>query len=142
MSESTFTVLGVYKPHIPEEIYQQQWQVSGSDEDTREHFDGLVLIEAILDDPGGTFKPEHVGQQYQNSLQCMYDEAVLSPDGESLIRRDIQCLKATGPLRIAFYLHFYDPRRPIEWSQGKAECPPIEPIPDRLKRLVPYSPTD
>jgi hypothetical protein len=65
MPDTTFAVIGVYKPYIPDEVYQEQWQVTASDEETRAHFDGLVLIEFMLEDPTGAFKPEQVGQQYQ-----------------------------------------------------------------------------
>jgi hypothetical protein len=43
------TVLGVYRPVISPETWQEQWQVTGNDEATREHFDKLVLIEAVVE---------------------------------------------------------------------------------------------
>ena len=55
-----------------------------------------------------------------------------------MIDRRMNCVFGTGSLRVAFYLHFYDAERPLDWTYGKVECPPIEPIPKRLKALVPY----
>ena len=75
---------------------------------------------------------------YPDHFQCGYDEALLSSDGESVIERSMGCVKGEGPLRFAFYLHFYDPNRPLHWSYGQAQCPPIEAVPRRLKKLVPY----
>jgi hypothetical protein len=47
MTEPTLTVIGVYRPLISEETWREQWQVTEDDNATREHFDGLVLIEAV-----------------------------------------------------------------------------------------------
>jgi hypothetical protein len=54
MTQPTLTILGVYKPQISKEVWQEQWQVTCDDNQTREHFDKLVLIEAVvegLDEP-------------------------------------------------------------------------------------------
>ena len=48
-----------------------------------------------------------------------YDEGLLSADGERLIKRDMNCVEGTGPLRFAVYLHFYDANRPIQWQHGQ-----------------------
>ena len=49
MSEPRLTVLGVYRPQISAETWQEQWQVTGDDDETRKHFDKLVLIEAVVE---------------------------------------------------------------------------------------------
>jgi hypothetical protein len=143
MAEPKLSVLGVYTPYIPEETYKEQWQVSESDEKTKEHFDKLVLIEAIAENLDGELDLSSVGQLIHfgelESFQCAYDEALLSADGQSLVKREMGCVNGTNSRRFAFYLHFYDPDRPLEWPHGKITCPPIEDIPDRLKRLVPYN---
>ena len=143
MSEPTLRILGVYRPYIPEETYQEQWHVTESDEETKEHFDKLVLIEAVADGIDGELDLVELGQSVMfddsESFQCAYDEALLSTDGEVLIQRVIGCVNGTGPLRFAFYLHFYDSEKPLHWSHGEMDCPPIQPVPDRLKRLVPYN---
>ncbi len=110
MPEPRIEILGVYRPHIPEDVYQEQWQVTGSDEDTKEHFDSLVLIEAIIHDVNDQFKIIKIGQQPPPSndpkyFQVPYDEALLSSDGETLIQRKMNCVHGTGSLRFAFYLH-------------------------------------
>jgi hypothetical protein len=136
----TLTILGVYKPEIPEAVYQEQWQVTASDELTQAHFNGLVLLEALLDgNAERLFDAIELGQRYQDHFQCAYDEALLSLDGERVLERRMNCITGTGPLRFACYLHFYDPTQPLSWSGGAVECPPIEPAPERLRRLVPYN---
>jgi hypothetical protein len=45
-------IMGVYKPNIPEAVCREQWKVTGSDERTQEHFERLVLIEAVVTNVG------------------------------------------------------------------------------------------
>jgi hypothetical protein len=144
MPEPSIEILGVYRPSIPEETYREQWQVTASDEDTKEHFDQLVLIEAIVHNPDGRFTMMEFRQQPTwtddpKSSLVAYDEALLSADGELLIERTMDCVHGTGSLRFAFYLHCYDPTQPLMTPYGPIQCPPIDSAPERLMALVPYT---
>jgi hypothetical protein len=143
MPTPTISVLGVYKPSVSEDVYREQWQVTESDEQTKEHFDNLVLIEAVIDHLDSRFKTVDLGQPSSdgdvNRFQCAYDEALLSSDGNSVLARNMDCVSGLGPLRFAFYLHCYDPARPLHWSYGEVACPRVPPVPDRLKKLIPYN---
>jgi hypothetical protein len=143
MPTPSIIILGVYKPDIRADAYQEQLKVSGSEERTKAHFKNLVLIEALVERIDDRFKMIEMGQpyilgDYPGNFQCAYDEALLSSDGETVIERSMRCVKGEGPLRFAFYLHYYDAGRPLQWSYGHVQCPPAEPVPRRLKRLVPY----
>jgi hypothetical protein len=143
MSTPRIAILGVYKPEISKAAYQEQSGVTGSDERTKLHFQGLVLVEALVENIDARFKMVELGQVYRDKdypdhFQCAYDEALLSSDGKSVIERGMNCVKGPGLLRFAFYLHFYNANRPLQWSYGHTQCPPIEPVPLRLKYLVPY----
>jgi hypothetical protein len=143
MAQPGIRVLGVYKPEIPPRIYREQWQVTGSDSATDAHFEKLVLIEAIVSNVDQGFTMKNLGQTvdvpgFERHVQCAYDEALLSADGHTLIDRRMKCVHGTGDLRFAFYLHFYDPQRPLESPYGLVECPTVQPVPVRLKILVPY----
>jgi hypothetical protein len=140
-------ILGVYSSTIPKAVFRKQLEMTGSDEKTKEHFKGLVLIEALVEHIDTRFKMGEFGQlytrgDYPDNFQCAYDEALLSPDGKAVIERSMHCVKGSGILRFAFYLHFYDADRPLQWSYGEVQCPPIEPAPRRLRSLVPYRPTN
>jgi hypothetical protein len=149
MPEPQLTVIGVYRPQISAETWQEQWEVTGNDEATREHFDKLVLVEAIvegLDEPFEMIKFGQLeAQQLEahsiqpNQMQVGYDEGLLSFDGETLIQRAMDCVQGTGPLRFAVYLHLYDPQRPLLWQGGPVTCPPVEDMPVRLLLLMPYN---
>lgn len=145
MAEPRLTILGVYKPQISEETWQEQWQVTEDDAETREHFEELVLIEAIVDGLAEPFDMDRFGQMCPefpddpSQMLVGYDEGLLSSDGEELILRNMDCIEGTGPLRFAVYLHRYDPERPLQWQGGFVECPPVQDAPDRLMRLMPYT---
>jgi hypothetical protein len=123
-------------------VFKEQWEVTGSDEQTNEHFKGLVLIEAVVEQADDRFKMTELGQpyvlgHYPDNFQCAYDEA-LSSDGKIVIEGSMNCVKGEGPLRFAFYPHYYDADSPLRWSYGKVQCPRPEPVPRRLKYLDPY----
>ena len=145
MPEPTLTILGVYRPQISPETWKEQWAVTEDDNDTQEHFDGLVLIEAVVE---GLTEPIDLGKLGQMSLafpddpmrmMCGYDEGLLSTDGETLIERDTDCVNGSGALRFAVYLHQYDPNRPLQWEGGQVVCPPVQDAPVRLMMLMPYN---
>jgi hypothetical protein len=145
MEHPYLTVLGVYRPIISTETWQEQWQVTGDDDQTKEHFDKLVLIEAIVEGLDEQFDMSKFGQMQPDHpddpryMQVGYDEALLSADGETMIHREMNCVRGTGQLRFAVYLHLYHPDRPLQWQAGAVSCPPIQDAPLRLMMLMPYN---
>jgi hypothetical protein len=93
MAEPILTVLGVYRPEISAETWQEQWEVTADDDRTRAHFDQLVLIEAVVEGLSGPFDMTKFGQmqaafpQDPRRMQVGYDEGLLSIDGETLMQR-------------------------------------------------------
>jgi hypothetical protein len=144
MTQPTLTVLGVYRPQISAETWQEQLNVTGDEEYTREHFDKLMLIEAIADGIDGRLDFGKFGQMQlefpddPSRMMVGYDEGLLSSDGETLIQRDMDCVSGTGPLRFAVYLHLYDPSRPLLWQGGEIIRPAVKEMPVRLQMLMPY----
>jgi hypothetical protein len=146
MGVPRLTILGVYRPAISKETWQEQWELTGDDEQTRSHFDKLVLIEGVVEGLNERFDLAAFGQMHpehpddRESMLVGYDEALLSADGETLIQREMDCVNGTGPLRFAVYLHLYDPERPLLWQCGEVTCPPKTDAPARLMKLMPYTP--
>ncbi len=111
----------------------------------KEHFDHLVLIEALVENLNEPFKMGKFGQMQRDFpndpryMQVGYDEGLLSADGETLVQRDMDCVNGTGALRFAVYLHLYDPESPLLWQYGSVACPAIEDAPSRLMLLMPYN---
>jgi hypothetical protein len=145
MAEPRLTILGVYRPQISAETWQEQFQVTGDEEYTHEHFSKLVLIEAIVEGLNVPFKMVEFGQIHpdfpngQRHMQVGYDEGLLSRDGETLVQRKMNCVHGSGPLRFAVYLHLYDPERPLRWQGGEIESQPVQEMPVRLLMLMPYN---
>ena len=145
MKEPSLKLLGVYKPQIGAETWQEQWQVTADDEQTREHFEKLVLIEAVVDGLSDPFDMGEFGQMQADHpndpkwMQVGYDEGLLSADGETLIQREMNCVQGTGPLRFAVYLHLFDPAQPLRWQAGEVICPAVQDAPARLMMLMPYN---
>jgi hypothetical protein len=144
MKQASLKVIGVYRPVISAETWHEQFQVTGDEQVTREHFEKLVLIEAVVEGLSGRFDFSKFGQvlsghsNYPDNMQVGYDEGLLYADGECLIQRRMHCVQGTGPLRFAVYLHFYDPERPLQWQGGEVTCPPVQEAPIRLMMLMPY----
>lgn len=145
MADPRLTIIGVYRPHISAETWQEQWEVTDDDDHARDHFAKLVLIEAVVEGLTEPFEMIKFGQMqidFPNDPSRMmvgYDEGLLSFDGETLIQREMDCVQGTGQLRFAVYLHLYDPERPLLWQGGEVMCPPVEDMPVRLSLLMPYN---
>jgi hypothetical protein len=148
MNEPKLTILGVYRPNISAETWQEQFKQTEDEAYTNGHFNKLVLIEAIVEGLNEPFQMIKFGQmdaEHPNDhrwMQVGYDEGLLSADGETLIQRDADCVHGTGTLRFAVYLHLYDPNRNLLWQHGEVSCPPIEDAPNRLMTQLPYNATD
>jgi hypothetical protein len=144
MKEPSLKVIGIYRPAISAEMWREQFQVTGDEQATNEHFEKMVLIEAEVVGLTGRFDFGKFGQilsgyrNYPDSMQVGYDEGLLSADGETLIQRRMHCVEGTGSLRFAVYLHFYDPHRPLRWQGGEVSCPATQDAPIRLMMLMPY----
>jgi hypothetical protein len=145
MADPRLTIIGVYRPQISAETWQEQWEVTDDDDHTREHFAKLVLIEAVVEGLTEPFEMIKFGQMqvdfpnHPSRMMVGYDEGLLSFDGETLIQREMDCVQGTGPLRFAVYLHLYDPERPLLWQGGEVMCPPVEDMPVRLLLPMPYN---
>lgn len=145
MTEPNLTILGVYRAEISAETWQEQWKATEDDDETREYFDKLVLIEAIVEGLAEPFRMHEFGQMQlefpDDPMRKLvgYDEGLLSADGETLVSREMDCVHGSGPLRFAVYLQFYDPKRPVQWQRGEVACPPVQEMPVRLSLLMPYN---
>jgi hypothetical protein len=69
-------------------------------------------------------------------------EGYFSPDGQERIPAESFDVPKVESLRIAFFLHFWNPTAPLRTSYGELLCPQPEPMPERLARLIPFEPVD
>lgn len=144
-------IVGAYRVRVDEELIDQTLDVQHgglelSQSDSRlarrqvvELLSGVVLIEVVVSRRDQRFD---VGDfQQLGPDQAAYDEAFLSADGTDVLSRGLE-VPPVEPLRVAFFLHFFDPAAPLQSSYGALPVPPLQDLPPRLRDLVPYEPID
>ena len=106
----------------------------------------VALLEVLVDGADDRFSLGHFTQEMESApeeaWQVPYDEALLSADGLKVIARRQECAAGLQFGRVAFYLHFFDPAKPLQWTYGEVSCPPVEPVPPEIMTLLPYHPLD
>jgi hypothetical protein len=125
----------------PDRVLEQAWK------HVREELESIVLVEARITGCAGTADLGGWGQSGSGVRilspddQAAYAEMFLSDDGSSVVS-DYLLPENTEAVRVVFWLHFYDPARPIVTSFGPVYPPDPSPMPERLSRLVTYEPVD
>lgn len=104
----------------------------------------LVIFDVLVSGLDDQFEVAHFTQEMegspQDAWQVAYDEALLLANGSSVIARDLGCADGIRDGRVAFYFHYYDQSRPMKWTYGTFQCPPVKPAPEHLLKLLPYEP--
>ncbi|HEY6322074.1 MAG TPA: hypothetical protein VJA16_11000 [Thermoanaerobaculia bacterium] len=93
-----------------------------AEDDVRNHFAGLMLIEVEITPPAADFDWNAVTQelpgQPRTRWQAVYDERPLAESG-----------------RWAFFFHFLDLERPLLTPAGPVTLPALSPAPERLRTI-------
>lgn len=115
-------------------------QRESAEELVREEITSAVLIELLVTNPDQRFDLSDFHQT--GSDQAAYDEVYLTEDGQSIMSD----VSFDGPksenFRLAFFLHYFEPDKPLITSYGKLTLPPVQEMPERLIKLIPYHPID
>jgi hypothetical protein len=106
----------------------------------RRQLQSLVLIELTLTNRDNRFDVSHFTQeisgQPEDTWQVAYDESFLTMDGGSRLGSEMP--QDASELRMTFFIHYWDPTKPLLSSYGEIECPQPTAMPKRLSKLVPY----
>lgn len=149
MDNCKIEIVGVYKVPVTDELFQKAMETKfGTDlpffekikakKTVKAELSSVVLIEVIINNPSASINLSDFCQP--DSDQVAHDEAFLSPDGASVLSRSK--MPAGDRVRLTFFLHYFDPNKPIKSSCGILSASvPIE-MPPRLRELVPYEPVD
>jgi len=150
-------VLGVYALEPTEEQVDEQadsflWEGMSDEEEARaiDHvraqIESVCLIELVVRDRDERFSADDFAQAPPGtppgSRQVAYLERYLTADGEELAAPLYTRTPPEGDLRVAFFMHFWDPALPLATSYGEVRCPEPEHMPERLRRVAPWVPTD
>ena len=144
-------VLGAYRLGESEDVFAEAMEVKygglelapaerlEAERAVRDELAGVVLFEVLVQNPDEGFSVDDFGQP--GSDQAPYEETYLSADGLGVIDAGGD-VPEVEPLRICFYLHFVDVALPLRTSYGDVAIPALQPVPDRLRALVPYEPVE
>jgi len=105
-----------------------------------------VLFDILVHAPDGAFNADDFTQLVPSPLgedaqQAAFNEALLSFDGQQILERKHGCADGLQAGRMSFYFHYYDPCRPMQWTYGEFDCPPVSLVPAHLWNLLPYETT-
>ena len=151
MTEPTIEVLGAYKLEPTVDLFASAMETKygglklsdserrEAEEAVRDELSGVALLEVRVIGRDDQFDVGDFGQE--SADQAPYNECFLSDDGSQVISRWFD-VPPGETLRIAFYLHFFESGSPLSTSYGSVPVPPLQPIPQRLRELVPYEPVD
>jgi hypothetical protein len=155
MTQPTIDVLGVYRVRATDALIADRLEYSYSpdqvdtpkkrravEREAREFIESVALIEVLVRNPDKRFDvgdfTQRVDGVSRDDWQVAYAEAFLTPDGTSLADDQEASDIAKAGLRIAFFLHLWDAKKPLVTSYGDVQCPSVSEMPERLERLVPY----
>jgi hypothetical protein len=148
MAKPKIQIVGVYKIEITDKVFQQAMDIKyggmklsrrerkRAEKNVRDELSSVVLFEVLVEQADAQFDVGDFGQP--GSDQAAYDEAYLSPDGTSVV--SWFGVPDMDPLRIVFFLHFFDSTKPLATSYGEVGIPATTDIPERLRSVISYEP--
>jgi len=149
MTQPTIKVLGAYKVEITDEeskkFLQENFGNVLTPSELEEQFllkqdelSSVVALDVSVTNADTNF--DIVDFRQPDSDQVAYDEIYLSIDGRSIESQT----RPNDPnnFRVYFFLHFYDKNKPLISSYGIINVPEIQPLPEYLKSLHPFTPVD
>jgi hypothetical protein len=153
----TIRVLGVYALPVTDDLVHEQTEILyGSrtsaeerregERRCRELLESVVLVEVVIRSRDARFKADDFVQPRrgvrEENWPVAYDEAYLSLDGETRLGSRSFESRLPKDFRVAFFIHDWDPALPLLSSYGEIKCPPVQPMSERLRKLVPFDPFD
>jgi hypothetical protein len=99
-----------------------------------------VLIKLLVSNPDEQFNLSDFHQP--DSDQAAYEEVYLTEDGRAIIPTRYLEIPKEEVFQVGFYLHYFDPQKPLITSYGVVELPLVEDMPESVQELIPYHPVD
>ncbi len=156
--DPTIKVMGVYALPLNEQTLKEQTDIlyganlkgtarREAERRCRKQLASTVLIEALVQNRDDRFSVRDFCQPKvgvpPDRWQVAWASACLSVDGKSRlepvrVESVWPDLPADKNFRVAFFIHFWDPKSPLLTSYGEIEFPAVAEMPERLRRLAPY----
>jgi hypothetical protein len=149
MSKVKILISGVYKVPFTQKLYNEAylskysgiripfWRKNKVKKQLIEELSNIVLIELIVNEFDDTFNIDSFKQPERD--QAPYHEVFLNADGTEVIS-DGSELPEVDKMRVCFFLHYYDPNKPLNTVYGVFDLPEVLELPKRLKDLIQYTP--
>ncbi|HXT42285.1 MAG TPA: hypothetical protein VN887_19915 [Candidatus Angelobacter sp.] len=147
-SQPKVHVVGIYKlnvdPALVKEALDLKYPIDSYSAQARrraepvvfKELSSAVLIELTIENADENYS---VGDFEQpDSDQAAYEERYLSADGTSIISEYVR--PAGNFLRMVFFLHFFDPVKPLKTSYGVVKLPRTTGMPEWLGKVIRYEP--
>ena len=157
MPRPTISILGIFRLPVTDELVAEQCDVLYgrlkkksrryiAEQLCRKQLSSTVIVELLVENRDSTFRTSEfkqpVDDQPEENWQVAWAEAYLTSDGESLLVPRWDGPPDSEKLRVAFFIHYWNPQKPLLTSYGRISCPEPTEMPERLLRIVPYEITD
>ncbi|MBN1675757.1 MAG: hypothetical protein JXR37_32235 [Kiritimatiellae bacterium] len=148
MPECEIEVLGVYDVPYTKALLQRAmavkyagtrlsfWKRRKAKKAVKRELSSIALIEVLVRNVDEPFRVDDFGQP--GSDESPHQLTFLTLNGRGAM--DASEAPEWEDLRLAFFLHFYDPRRPLKTSHGEVPTPEPRQMSGRLEQFVPYEP--
>ena len=144
-------VAGVYKIPFTEKLYNEAfytkyngikipfWRKNKVKKQIIDKLSSIVLIELIVKEFDDTFNIDSFRQS--ESGQAPYEKVYLNEDGTEIISNGME-IPDVNKMRVCFFLHYYDPKKPLQTDFGTFILPDVLDLPNRLRKIIQYSPVN
>jgi hypothetical protein len=126
---ATVVPIGVYKVAVPKKEYEYALEVQADERYVKAELGSVVLIELRITGADERFDVMAFGQE--GNLYVPWLEKYYSTDYSTLLA-DTYGKPKEADFILCFYLHFYDPAKPLRTPYGDVNPPPITDMPGRL----------
>jgi hypothetical protein len=147
--EPLISPIGVYKVPITKRLFRQALKEKygepsamfpgdaiQAEKHLQEELDGVVLIELLATNVDERYSAMDFGQP--DSDQAAYDETYLALDSDLEIETSPMSPPKERDFKVVFFLHYYDPSKPLKTTYGLITLPPVQEMTKRLSGLKPY----
>ena len=148
MNAPQIELLGVYSLHVTDDLVREEAECRydepspEEENEIRQELSSIALVEVMVRNPDAKFDVGDFRQPQEGVDPAMWQvawrEVFLTEDGRSLAQKPPGNSCSIGPLRIAFFIHFWQGNVPLLSSYGDIICPSVQEMPQRLVDLISY----
>jgi hypothetical protein len=128
---TTIRFIGAYGVAISSAAYQAAMDCHDDEAYVKKELGSLALVEFEV--TGMPTNGVITDMKQPHTKYAPYDESYFDPATLEPIAHNLYELPKTQDFRIAFYLHFYDPKLPVQTPWGDIQVGPTTDLPSHLK---------